>query len=311
MTKLKKNILVTGAEGFIGKNLILCLSSLEDVVVSKFLRGNDLSRLQILIEKADVVVHLAGENRPENEHSFEDVNSKLTYDICQLIKDRHLQTGKYLPILLTSSIQAKTNTAYGRSKRLAEEAIQKLHSDTSNPCSIFRLPGVFGKWCKPNYNSVVATFCHNIAHGLPINIHDPERNINLVYVDDVVQSLINTIDDCKSGCNWVTIRPEYKITLGALADRLYDFNISRKSLFVSRVSGFMRALYSTFISYLPEADFSYDIVSHADTRGVFVEFIKTKDSGQISYFTANPGVTRDHYHNTKQKSFLFERRSFI
>jgi UDP-2-acetamido-2,6-beta-L-arabino-hexul-4-ose reductase len=184
--------------------------------------------------------------------------------------------------------------------------VQELAKEIDMPCSIFRLPGVFGKWCKPNYNSVVATFCHNIARDLPIQINDSTASLRLVYVDDVVAALLSVLGAPPPGCVQVSVEPEYTTTLGELAHQIYDFGNCRSTLMTERVGvGFVRALYATYVSYLPNEKFSYVVTQHGDSRGVFVEMLKTSDSGQFSYFTARPGITRGgHYHHTKTEKFL-------
>jgi len=306
MTLSNSRILVTGANGFIGKNLVVRLKELANITVSTFVRGDDAALLPRLVSQVDAVVHLAGENRPADEASFSRVNSGLTSALCDAIRQAFQSTGRYIPLVLASSIQAERDNSYGRSKLAAEEAVQSLGKETGNPCVIFRLPGVFGKWCNPNYNSVVATFCHNVARDLPIQINDPTASLQLVYVDDVVTALLAALKDPEFGCVHAQVSPEYTTTLGELAKRISVFDDCRSTLMTERVgTGFVRALYATYISYLPNDKFSYQVSQHADPRGVFVEMLKTPDSGQFSYFTAHPGVTRGgHYHHTKTEKFL-------
>ncbi len=205
-----------------------------------------------------------------------------------------------------SSIQAELNNPYGQSKLVAEKALLALSKRTGNPVFLFRLPNVFGKWCKPNYNSAVATFCHNIAFNIPIIINDPLALINLVYVDDVINRFISIMDGAVVNDAYCDVNPVYEVTVGSLAEKIYNFKASRKTLVTERVgTGFDRALHSTYLSYFPPEKFSYDLIKHGDTRGVFVEMLKTKDSGQVSYFSAHPGITRGgHYHHTKTEKFL-------
>jgi UDP-2-acetamido-2,6-beta-L-arabino-hexul-4-ose reductase len=299
-------ILVTGANGFIGKNLVVRLNELANVSVSTFVRGDDAVLLPKLVAQADAVVHLAGENRPTDEAAFEQVNAGLTAALCAAIEHELRSSGRQVPLVLASSTQAERDNPYGRSKLAAEAAVQALATETGNPCVIFRLPGVFGKWCKPNYNSVVATFCHNIARDLPIQINDPTVSLRLVYVDDVVSALLAALEAPAPACVHAEIRPEYAVTLGELADRIRAFGDCRSTLMTERVgTGLVRALYATYVSYLPNEKFSYEVQQHADPRGVFVEMLKTPDSGQFSYFTAYPGITRGgHYHHTKTEKFL-------
>lgn len=306
MNASNRRILVTGSNGFIGKNLIVRLAELENVSVYTFVRGDDAALLPQLISEVDAVIHLAGENRPVNESAFAEVNAGLTASICNVVEMKFHATGQHTPILLASSTQAEKNNPYGSSKLAAEDAVNSLSASTGNPCVIFRLPGVFGKWCKPNYNSVVATFCHNIARDLPIQINDSMANLRLVYVDDVVSALLSALEAPTLGCNQIQVEPEYRITLGDLADKIRAFNDYRSALMTERVgTGLLRALYATYVSYLPSERFSYKVPQHADPRGVFVEMLKTPDSGQFSYFTAHPGITRGgHYHHTKSEKFL-------
>lgn len=299
-------ILVTGANGFIGKNLLVRLNELSNVTVSTFVRGGDAAILPKLVAEVDAVVHLAGENRPPDESAFLQVNTGLTAELCNAIKQEFINAGRHVPLVLASSTQAERDNPYGRSKLAAETAVQKLAKDTCNPCAIFRLPGVFGKWCKPNYNSVVATFCHNISNGLPIKINDPVAAINLVYVDDVVSEFIRVLDAMPPGLTRGEVSPVYSTSLGDLAKQIEAFKNCRESLVSERVGlGLVRALYATYVSYLPPTKFAYDLPKHGDERGIFVEMLKTKDTGQFSYFTAHPGVTRGgHYHHTKTEKFL-------
>lgn len=299
-------ILVTGANGFIGKNLVVRLNELSKVSVTTFLRGDHADLLPQLLSQVDAVVHLAGENRPADEAAFVQVNSGLTSALCDAIERAFRSSGRHIPLILASSTQVERDNPYGRSKLAAEAAVQALAKETGNPCVIFRLPGVFGKWCKPNYNSVVATFCHNIARDLPIQINDPKSSLRLVYVDDVVKAFLSALEASAPGCVNAQAGPEYTTTLVELANQIRAFGDCRSTLMTERVgTGFVRALYATYMSYLPKDKFSYQVTQHADPRGVFVEMLKTPDSGQFSYFTAHPGITRGgHYHHTKTEKFL-------
>jgi UDP-2-acetamido-2,6-beta-L-arabino-hexul-4-ose reductase len=306
MTSPNSRILVTGANGFIGKNLVARLNEISNVSVSTFVRGDDVSILPKLVAQVDAVVHLAGENRPTDETAFAQVNAGLTSALCHAIQQDFGSTGRHVPLVLASSTQAERDNPYGRSKLAAEEAVQALAKESGNPCVIFRLPGVFGKWCKPKYNSVVATFCHNIARGLPVQIIDPTASLRLVYVDDVVTALLAALETPTLRCVQAQVEPEYTVTLNELANQIRAFDDCRSTLMTERVgTGFVRALYATYVSYLPSDRFSYEVPQHADPRGVFVEMLKTPDSGQFSYFTAYPGITRGgHYHHTKTEKFL-------
>jgi len=295
-------VLVTGANGFIGKNLVLRLRERAGTEVLTLLRGDDDSVLLDALAQADVVVHLAGENRPANPDAFDEVNTGLTQRLCHT-----LQTlGKRIPVLFSSSAQAEQDNPYGRSKRAAEEALVQLAQSNGNPVAIYRLPGVFGKWCRPNYNSVVATFCHNKAHDLPVQINDANARVRLVYVDDVVNAFLQALLQPCAGLSRPTVAPEYSITLGELSNQIDAFKNCRSTLLSERVgTGLTRTLYATYVSYLPVDKFAYDVPAHGDARGVFVEMLKTPDAGQFSFFTAHPGITRGgHYHHTKTEKFL-------
>jgi len=306
MSTTTRRVLVTGAHGFIGKNLVVRLGELPGVAASTFVRGDSPAALPALVAQADAVVHLAGENRPLDEGAFAAVNTGLTVALCEAIAHKVRTSGVRVPLLLASSAQAERDNPYGRSKRAAEQAVAALADATGNPCTVFRLPGVFGKWCRPNYNSVVATFCHNLARGLPIQVNDPSASVRLVYVDDVVAAFMAALEAPAAGLSQGVVQPEYGVTLGDLAAQIRAFNDCRTSLQTERVgTGFVRALYATYVSYLPPEKFAYEVPQHADPRGVFVEVLKTADSGQFSYFTAHPGITRGgHYHHTKTEKFL-------
>ena len=299
-------ILVTGANGFIGKNLVVRLSELANVTINTFVRGDDIAQLVELVSKVDAVVHLAGENRPNDEAAFSQVNAGLTAALCDVIQQKYAATGRHVPLVLSSSTQAEKDNPYGHSKLAAELTVQALAQNTGNPCVVFRLPGVFGKWCKPNYNSVVATFCHNLARDLPIQIDDPDASVRLVYVDDVVNAILNALEAPSPGYTQAAVEPVYAITLSKLAAQIRAFDDCRNTLMSERVgNGLVRALYATYVSYLPNEKFSYEVQQHVDSRGVFVEMLKTPDSGQFSYFTAHPGITRGgHYHHTKTEKFF-------
>lgn len=297
-------VLVTGANGFIAKNLMVRLGELG-YSVATFVRSDNPDELPNLIANADVVIHLAGENRPQDESAFARVNTGLTVLLCDAIEREVKLTGRKVPLVLASSIQADRDNLYGRSKLEAEKVVRSLSESTGNPCVVFRLPGVFGKWCRPNYNSVVATFCHNLARDLSVTIYDPEHLLRLVYVDDVVSAMISTFTP-PDGYSIMHVSPEYNIKLGDLFLQIQSFANSRVTLFCDRVgAGLVRALYATYVSYLPKESFSYEVPKYTDSRGMFVEVLKTPDCGQFSYFTAHSGVTRGgHYHHSKTEKFL-------
>ena len=295
------NVLVTGANGFIGKNLVIRLNELG-IKTKSYNRENSIQDLPALFKKTDFIVHLAGENRPVDDKDFDVVNTGLTMSICDALRS----SGENTPIILASSTQAEIENAYGKSKLNAEAAVKTLEIDTGCPVHVYRLPGVFGKWCKPHYNSVVATFCHNISHNLPIQVNNLDFELSLVYIDDVVEEFVKIIQGARDNKKELSIQPEYKIKLGDLATQIERFRESRDSLVSERVGdGLIRKLYSTYVSYLSPEEFSYSIPSYNDERGMFAEMLKTKDSGQFSFFTAKPGVTRgDHYHHSKTEKFL-------
>lgn len=295
-------VLITGSNGFVGKNLVTHLSERRDIEVLHFTRDDDIAQLPLLVSEIDFVFHLAGVNRPQDPEEFRTGNTDLTQALCNSIKS----SGRLVSVLYTSSSQAELNNPYGVSKRGAEDVLLKLNREHGSAVHLFRLPNVFGKWAKPNYNSVVATFCYNIANDLPIQINDSQAEINLVYIDDVISGFIDVLEGKSSGNPFVSIEPQYTLAIGDLARQLYAFRDSRQTMITEAVgSGLTRVLYATYLSYLPPNRFSYEVPKHEDPRGVFVEMLKTQDSGQMSFFTAHPGVTRGgHYHHSKAEKFL-------
>ncbi|WP_373020560.1 capsular polysaccharide biosynthesis protein CapF [Thiomicrorhabdus sp.] len=295
-------ILITGANGFLAKNLRVHLSERQDLKVVLFSREDDVESLESKLVDVDFVFHLAGVNRPKTESEFTEGNADLTRELCRMLE----KTGKDVPVLYTSSIQAALDNPYGKSKLEAEQAIKSYAEKSGASAYIFRLPNVFGKWSKPNYNSVVATFCNNIANDLPIQINDPSHLVRLVYVDDVVKRFISIVDGAIEETTFCEVSPVYEITVGDLADKIQAYKSSRENLVTEPVgTGLDRALHSTYLSYLKPEQFSYPLIKHGDERGVFVEMLKTKDSGQFSFFTAHPGITRGgHYHHSKTEKFL-------
>ncbi len=296
-------VLITGADGFIGKNLQVRLKE-ESINVLTYVRSDTSSTLKDKISISDVIIHLAGVNRPDDISDFKRVNTDLTQLICDIVEHDELK----LPIIFSSSIQAESDNHYGSSKKLAENALLKLAENYGNSVFNYRLPNVFGKWSKPNYNSVVSTFCYNICNDLPIQITDPEAKVSLVYIDDVINSFIKVIRSrtTVSGIQNMDIDPIYQVTVGEIAEQLYLFKESRNSLISEDVGqDFCRALYSTYLSYLKPEQFHYEVHVYTDERGRFAELIKTKHSGQFSFFTAKPGIIRGgHYHHTKNEKFI-------
>ena len=298
-----KTILITGSEGFVGKNLRVTLQRREDLRLLYFDVQDDPAILANLLDQADFVFHLAGVNRPQNSEEFQTGNTGLTEQICS-----HLSAGsRRVPIALSSSTQAAQNNPYGSSKRGAEDAVFAYGRQTGAQAHVFRLPNVFGKWCRPNYNSGVATFCHNIANDLPIQVNDPDVVMNLVYIDDVVNAfaalLDGTVDMDGSFCR---VLPVHTAKLGEIVSLIHSFRNSRTSRVIPDMGdAFVKKLYSTYLSYLPENQFSYPLKMNIDERGSFTEFIKTLDRGQVSINISKPGITKgNHWHHTKNEKFL-------
>ncbi|PMM86392.1 UDP-2-acetamido-2,6-beta-L-arabino-hexul-4-ose reductase [Vibrio breoganii] len=295
------NIVVTGAKGFIGKNLCVMLSEKGYDSVIQIDRDTPKADIEQALSSADFVFHLAGINRPKHESEFTTGNTNFTESVVNQLKANGRNTG----IMLSSSIQASLDNAYGASKAQAEELVEAYGRDTGAGAFIYRFPNVFGKWCRPNYNSFVATFCHSIVNDIDINIHDPSAPVTLVYIDDVCQSLMGLLESqSESGLKQVPV--EYNTTVGEVADLLAAFKASRDNLITEHVgSGLTRALYSTYLSYFEPFKFHYPLPKYGDERGVFCEMLKTKESGQFSFFTAHKGITRGgHYHHSKNEKFL-------
>lgn len=296
------NILVTGADGFIGRNLCVFLNESGYTSVNTLTRQDGKKDISNKVAEADFIFHLAGVNRPDNDLQFKIGNTDLTALIVDVLTAKNKKT----PIVLTSSIQASLNNAYGISKAGAENVINTYHAQTGADIYIYRLPNVFGKWCRPNYNSAVATFCFNTINDLPISITNAEAKLHLVYIDDVCKNFIRLLDPAIVNSQTCEITPVYKTTVGDVVELLAKFKTSRESLIVEKVgTEFTRALYSTYVSYFSPEQFSYSVTRHDDERGTFVEMLKTHDSGQFSFFTAQVGITRGgHYHHTKTEKFL-------
>ncbi|HAS6354557.1 TPA: NAD-dependent epimerase/dehydratase family protein [Vibrio vulnificus] len=294
-------IVVTGAKGFIGRNLCIMLREhgYQDVVEVD--RETSRDQLSEVLASAEFVYHLAGINRPKDDVEFQEGNA----DFTSYIVDQLTLNGNKVPLVVSSSTHAERDNAYGQSKRLAEQAVEQYGQQTQAPYFIYRFPNVFGKWCRPNYNSFVATFCYNTLNDLEITINDPSAPVTLVYIDDVCAHLISLLGGCaESGYKRIT--PEYPTTVGQVAELLHAFKASRGNLVTENVgTGLTRALYSTYLSYMTPEQFSYSIPSYGDERGVFSEMLKTKQAGQFSFFTAHPGITRGgHYHHSKNEKFL-------
>jgi UDP-2-acetamido-2,6-beta-L-arabino-hexul-4-ose reductase len=296
-----KTILVTGSDGFIGRNLIEALNRIPEITVLKFDIVEKEESLFSHLETADIVFHLAGVNRPEREEEFTKGNADFTKRIVEYL----LQRKKKPVLVLSSSIQAALDNPYGRSKRKAEEVLEEYGAAGGNAI-IFRLPNVFGKWSRPNYNSAVATFCHNIAHGKDITISNPKNIVELIYIDDVVKAFAELLtDSSQSGTRHITPGPITKITLEELTNELYRMRNLRTELLLPDMNDrFRKSLYATYLSFLPTDKFDYKLVKHEDQRGSLAELLKSSHFGQIFISRTKPGVTRgNHYHDTKVEKF--------
>jgi UDP-2-acetamido-2,6-beta-L-arabino-hexul-4-ose reductase len=296
-------ILATGAKGFIGKNLIAELRNRKYDNIFEYDRDTDPSLLDEYCKEADFVFHLAGVNRPKEQFEFMEGNFGFTSDLLNSLK-KHNNT---CPVMISSSIQAELDNPYGESKKAGEDLLFSYGEETGAKVLVYRFPNVFGKWCRPNYNSAVATFCHNVAHDLPIKVNDPSIVMNLVYIDDVVNELINALENKENKVGeFCEVPLLHIITLGEIADLIYSFKLSRENRSVPNMAdAFAKKLYSTYLSYLPEDQFSYDLKMNVDERGSFTEFIKTPDRGQVSVNISKPGITKgNHWHHTKNEKFL-------
>tara|TARA_B100000900_G_scaffold414503_1_gene441319 strand:- start:7127 stop:8230 length:1104 start_codon:yes stop_codon:yes gene_type:complete len=293
-------VAVTGSNGFIGKNLCFFLHE-KGYEVLKIQRNTSKNELESIISKSEFIFHLAGINRPKNDSDFHEGNVEFTKAITQLL----LNNNKTTPILFSSSSQAAIDNEYGKSKLAAEKILENYSKTTGALCYIYRLPNVFGKWCKPDYNSFIATFCHNVMHDKELFINDPSAKVTMVYIDDVCLSFADLLET-KSESGFYSIKNQYESTVGEIAKIITSFKDFKNTLVIENVGvGLKRALYSTFLSYTDPKDFSYPISSNEDKRGIFCEMMKTKDSGQFSFFTALPGITRGgHYHHSKNEKFL-------
>ena len=299
---MSKHVLVTGANGFVGRNLCEALARRSDVVLERIDVEDSAEALEGALRTADVVFHLAGVNRPKDESEFLQVNTGLTETICRKLAD----LGRAPQIVLASSIQAEMDNPYGRSKRLAEQALERYAGQSGAAVVVFRLKNLFGKWCRPNYNAVTATFCHNIAHDRPIEISDPSRALTLTYVDDVVHAFLREMENPSGGFRYADGIATADTTLGELAALIRSFRNHRTSLILPDFSKpFVRALYATYLSYLEPDDCAYTLVARTDPRGGLAEFVKQAVFGQIFVSRTKPGISRgNHYHDTKTEKFL-------
>jgi UDP-2-acetamido-2,6-beta-L-arabino-hexul-4-ose reductase len=304
-----KHVLVTGARGFVGRNLCAALRRDNAIALLELDIDDSPATLEAALEKTDVIFHLAGVNRPKNPEEFESGNATLLDRICRMLREMQ----KAPKIVLTSSIQADLNNPYGRSKRHAEEILAAFANESRTSAVAYRLKNLFGKWCRPNYNSVTATFCHNIANDLPIQISDPANEVELTHIDDVVTAFIAELDAMEAGFRFADPLPSITITLGQLADKLYFYKKMRDTLLIPDLEDrFELALYGTYLSYLAEDDFGYGLDIKSDQRGSLAEFIKSPAMGQIFVSRTKPGVTRgDHFHHTKTEKFLVLQGSAV
>ena len=295
-------VLVTGAAGFIGKNLVEALKRQDGVTVLAYDRGNSDEDLAQSLAEADIIYHLAGVNRPQNVDEYEAGNAGFAGDICARLES----IGRTPKIVVSSSIQAELDNPYGISKRHGEDEFRKFSERTAADVVIYRLKNVFGKWCRPNYNSVVATFCYNIANGLPISISDPTRILELVYIDDVVKAFLSELDRGDSARGLADVSPSFSVSLGDLAAKVESFKSSRVNLVLPDYSDdFTRRLYATYLSYLGDKDFAYSLDIKTDNRGSLAEFLKSPPFGQLFVSRTKPGITRgNHYHHTKTEKFF-------
>ena len=285
-------ILVTGSEGFIGKNLIAQLENLQAGEILKVDKDTDPLLLQKYCRECQFVYHLAGVNRPQDPAEFHQGNFGFTSQLLELLKSY----GNRCPVMLASSIQAKLDNPYGISKRKGEELLQAYGKENQVPVYIYRFPNVFGKWCRPNYNSAVATFCYNIAHDLPIQVNGRDTRLQLVYIDDVVESLIRLLDGKEehNAEGYCMVPVVHSVTLGEIVDLLESFRESRHTRMIPDMAegSFSKKLYSTYLSYLPEDQFKYPLEMHVDQRGSFTEILRTAERGQFSVNISKPGIER-------------------
>lgn len=296
-------ILVTGARGFIGKNLIAELKNRKYNNIFEYDIDTDIMLLEQYTRECDFVFHLAGINRPKDEKEFMEGN----YGFTTILLNKLIEQNNRVPILITSSIQAELDNPYGRSKKAGEDVLFDYEKETGSKALVYRLPNVFGKWCRPDYNSAIATFCNNIANDLAINVNDPSVIMNLVYIDDLVDEFINALEGKENKLNrYCSVPIVYTVTLGKIAELLMDFKESRANRSIPDMSNeFVKKLYSTYLSYLPVDKFKYPLKMNVDHRGSFTEFIRTPDRGQVSINISKPGITKgNHWHHTKNEKFL-------
>ena len=296
-------ILVTGASGFVGKNLVAELKNKGYKDLLLFTRENSLEDLEEFTKECEFVFHLAGINRPENEREFMDGNFRLTTKLLDLLKVNENKS----PVLITSSTQAEKDNSYGMSKKAGEDILFDYQEKTNVGVYVYRLPNLFGKWSRPNYNTVVATFCHNIARDIDIQINNADVELNLCYIDDVLEEFTRALEGNPTFQDDYCVVPvTHSIRLGELAILIKSFKESRSDLSIANMEDMLtKKLYSTYLSFLPEDQFAYDLKMNIDQRGSFTEFIRTPESGQVSVNVSKPGITKgNHWHHTKNEKFL-------
>lgn len=296
-------LLVTGAKGFLGKNLVAELKNRHIDEIYVYDKDSDPELLDKYCEKADFVYHLAGVNRPKDQAEFMVGNAGFTSNLLDTLK-KYKNT---CPVMISSSIQAVLDNPYGKSKRAEEDLLFHYCKETGTTVFVYRFPNIFGKWCRPNYNSAVATFCHNISRDLPITVHDPGVVMRLVYIDDVIKELVNILDNKANRKGDFCEVPEvYTITIDEIVNLIQTFRKSREECSIPNMKDtFTKKLYSTYLSYLPEDQFSYTLKMNVDQRGSFTEFIKTPERGQVSVNISKPGIKKgNHWHKTKNEKFL-------
>ncbi len=296
-----QKILVTGSRGFIGKNLISLLETDNNIDILTFDRDSSLDELAEYTKDCDAVIHLAGINRPENPAEFYEGNASLTDQLCAALRNNK----NTCPVVLSSSVQVAQDNDYGKSKKMAEEALLRLSEDHGNKVCIYRFKNLYGKWSRPNYNSVVATWCYNISRGIEIRIDKPDKLLELCYIDDVIDAILDKINrPTKSG--FYEIDRTSNITLSELKDLLESFHNSRNTYTYPNQDTYLnKTLYATYLNYLPAEKFSYKLDQKKDDRGSFAEILKCQTKGQVSVNISKPGITKgQHWHRTKNEKFL-------
>ena len=323
----KMNILVTGASGFVGKNLLSQLRNIRDGKAKNYAVEGDLTlyeydlgstpeELDLYCKNADFVFNLAGVNRPQDPAEF----MKGNFGFASTLLDTLKKHGNTCPVMISSSIQASLDNPYGESKRAGEQLLFDYAEETGAKVLVYRFPNLFGKWCRPNYNSAVATFCHNIACGLPIVVNDRNARLELLYIDDLINEMLDALEGREHRCEFDGIDTvftdggrycaapvTYKVTLGEIVDLLKSFEEQPRTLAVPDIpdNSFAKKLYSTYLSYLPKNKMNFELKMNTDERGSFTELLKTKNSGQFSVNISKPGITKgQHWHNSKWELFI-------